>query len=286
MSAQADMKITHKVYIDDSGTMQYSPDQHYDAGVPRYFILAAAIVPIADLGFISRDIDNLKIAAFGTRHVEIKSNWLRLPEERRDHYLLPCKLNDEQLDEFVDRFYALINTANLRFCAAVIDKLAMQERYRHVWYPPTAAYEVVLQRVQMEMQSAPGIADISIDDVSGKTPKGTEYKTNLARHHRDLRKRGSTLQPITFPNVAGRLTFVSSAVVNLIQVADLCAYNVFRQHIDHGEYWDPGDSNPMIYDWLERMRAKFCCGPNGQVKGWGIAKLPSGEGKPHLKTQR
>jgi len=74
--------------------------------------------------------------------------------------------------------------------------------------------------------------------MTGATPKGNQYRTNLRRHHAQLKQTGSYLyRGIRFPHLRD-LRFVDSKRSELVQVADLVAYNVYRQFRDHGEAWE------------------------------------------------
>lgn len=268
---------THVVYIDDSGTKEYaSSPNDYGDGPSRYFVFGGVIVTIEEAGILSSKIIDLKLKYFGTDAVEIKSTWLRIPKERKKHYLDVYELNDEQLNEFSEHFYNAITTSDLLFIASVIDKIEMQQRYPVPWYPPAIAYELLLQRVEYEVQGK-GDYSVIIDDMTGKTPRGNEYKENLKKQHTRLKKVGSSLiNGLTFKCAPSRLKFVNSAYSHMIQVADIAAYNVYRQFVDHGADWE----NPKLrklptYQYFNRIGKKFRKGPDGTIQGFGIIKYPS-----------
>lgn len=151
----------------------------------------------------------------------------------------------------------------------------MQARYRSPYYPPATAYDAILCRVQKEVTQRDRIAVI-IDDTTGATPKGNHYKDLLNKQHSSLKQSGSRLwKGFVFPSI-GSLRFVNSANSHLIQVADLCAYNVYRQFIEYGPDWEkPGpDGKLPMYEHFERIHRKFRCGPKGIVQGYGLVKIP------------
>ena len=151
----------------------------------------------------------------------------------------------------------------------------MQERYPQPWYAPAVAYEILMQRVDREMRNE-GIVSVSIDDMTGATPKGNQYKENLKNHHEQLKNTGSRLYSgFTFKCVRGRLRFINSAHSHLIQVADIVAYNVYRQFTDHGEAWETNGIKVLpTYDHFSRLEGKFRTGPDGRVQGYGVVKFP------------
>jgi hypothetical protein len=61
----------------------------------------------------------------------------------------------------------------------------------------------------------------------------------------------------------------------LLQVADVVAYNVYRQFREYGEEWETRGL-PVLpsYEWFSRLLEKFRKGPNGRIQGFGVAKIP------------
>jgi hypothetical protein len=267
---------THVLYVDDSGTKEYTPPgKPYAANNSRHFVFGGALIATDEASRLSQKIGNQKTSIFGTAQVEIKSNWLRMPVERERRYLKPYALSEENLKTFVEGYYSLICESDLMLLAAVVDKVHMRDKYgENAWYPPAIAYEALLQRAQNALQGT-GEFSVVIDDMTGKTPAQNDYKENLKRQHARLKQRGSSLiQGFAFDALAGRPKFVSSES-NLVQVADIVAYNVMRQFRDHGEEWETrGLTNLPTYDWFRRICGKFRQGPNGRIQGYGVVKLP------------
>lgn len=269
---------THALYIDDSGTKEYAEDPaEYEGrrGNSRHFLFCGVLASVKAASDLAANIIELKNENFGTPEVEIKSTWLRNPETRSKKYLNPYAINDEQLTCFVDDYYDLIRAADVKLIAAIIDKKEMQEHYQRPFYPPATAYEMLLCRVQSDLANTDSVA-VLIDDTTGKTPKGSDYKTLLDIQHKALKQNGSKLwKGFTFPSL-GSQRFVNSAISHLVQVADVCAYCVYRQFIDHGDDWErPGiDGKLPMYPHFERIHTKFRCNADGVVQGYGLIKLP------------
>ena len=270
---------THIIYIDDSGTKEYADDPNeYDnsrSGKSRYFVFGGLLVTPLSASRLSNDIVHLKIGCFGTKDVEIKSHWVRRPEHREKRYLDRYNISERRFRQFIDDYYKLINETELSFLAGVVDKRHMQEKYSfNLWYAPAVAFEVLMQRVENELRNI-GNVTIVVDDMTGATPKGNQYRKNLINHHMQLRKHGSALmRGFNFTSL-GSLRFLNSAQSHLIQVADIAAYNVNRQFIDFGEEWETrGITELPTYSYLERIITKFRKDSNGRVQGYGIAKFP------------
>lgn len=272
------------LYIDDSGTKEYadSPSDYSTTGNSRYFVFGGVLITTAESGNLAGQIKNLKRRVFGTDAVEIKSNWIRIPKEREKRYNQRFGVDDAAIERFVHSLYSIITAADLRLFAAVVDKIHVQEDYSSPWYAPAISYEVLMQRVALEVKH-PDTVSVIIDDMTGATPKGNQYRKNLLAHHEQLRRSGSRLFPggrFDFAPVLPGIRFVDSAVSNLVQVSDIISYNVYRQFVLFGEKWETGEVTPdgrlnlPTYSWFDSIGEKFCQGPGGRVQGYGMVKFP------------
>lgn len=270
----------YQLFIDDSGNREYADDRVYEraGGKSRYFVYGAVLMEQRQASLFVTRLHELKTLIFGTTEPEVKCNWLRLPAERERRYLQRFNITDGQLTSFTNDYYRLINHAPLELIAAVVDKLHMQETYGpNAWYAPTAAYDALMQRAVQAVPQGSLLA-VTVDDISGRTPKQNEYKELLSKHHNQLLKRGSALQPaISFACLRGPARFINSQHSDLIQVADLAAYNVHRQFRDFGAEWetspDAGTRLPM-YSYFKTISGKFRTDVNGRIQGFGIVKFP------------
>ena len=268
---------THGLYLDDSGQKEFAPEGGtYGPGLSRYFVFGGFFVDFRAAEQLTQELKAAKIKAFSTPYVEVKSNWLRLPNERKKRYLDPFGLTESQLNVFVEDFYSAAFRSPIVLTACVVDKQHLTEDYQERrWYPPAAAYECVVQRVQNELGPTGRRFRVVMDDTSGKTPKSTNYADNLRKHHEQLKRTGCNFFSMRFDALVGELKLVDSKDSNLVQVADLVAYNVFRQFRDYGEEWETaGLSQLPTYDWFARMAGKFRRGPNGRIQGYGVVKFP------------
>jgi hypothetical protein len=266
---------THKLYVDDSGSKEYSDSKTYPAnqGKTPYFVYGGVLLTPSEAGEAHLRLRQLKRGTFGTDSVEIKSNWLRMPLERAERYIRRFGVSEDALTDFVDRVYALINSLDCKLIAAVVDKCAVQNTYVVPWPASGIAYEVLIQRAQMEMIERGGTVHVTVDNMTGATPKGNQYRRNLKIQHEKLRAHGSTLQPGMALDRIDGMAFTDSRADERIQLADLVAYAVYRQFINHGKEWDEKNPKLPLYDYLGRINTKFR-NHNGQVAGFGIAKFP------------
>jgi hypothetical protein len=272
---------THVLYVDDSGSKEYSPSGAYNSGNTRYFVFGGPLLELEQARRLSAKIRDMKKELFRNENVEIKSNWLRLENERTNRYLRRFGLSNEELARFVEKYYQAILDSDLVLISCVVDKVHMSEDYGdRAWYPPAAAYEMLLQRAHAEVEEYKSLGDgrcfsVVVDDMSGATPKGNQYRDNLRRHHGQLKKTGSTLwKGLSFERLRG-LRFVDSRQSELLQVADIVAYNVYRQFREYGEEWETlGLPKLPAYDWFLRILSKFRKGPDGRIQGFGVGKIP------------
>ena len=272
------MAQTHVLFIDDSGTKEYATSpQDYNIGGrgnSRYFLFCGVLVSMGTSGILTNEIIQAKLRCFADDTVEIKSNWLRIPLEQQRRYFEPYGITADRLSAFTEEYYEIINNADLMLIASIVDKLQMQEDYPNPWYAPAVAYETMLLRVQQELLPSQQVAVI-IDDTTGKTPKGNEYKKNLERQHNKLKKYGSALwKGKTFPSLTTQ-KFVNSQNSNLVQVADVCAYNVLRQFQMYGNEWEDSNCQKLpLFEYFAKIHTKFRQDNSGKIQGYGIIKMP------------
>ena len=277
MGSQADKPTSHALFLDDSGTKEYAPEgEEYRAANTRYFVFAGPLLHVDEARRLTTELRRLKKETFGRTDVELKSNWLRIDRERVRRYLDRHKVTEDQLREFVEQVYSAILAADLELVACVVDKQHMREKYGELaWYPPAAAYEPIIQRAQNWLDDGlGGDVMVVVDDMTGATPKGNQYRLNLTNHHSQLKKSGSRLWPgMKFPGLRS-LLFVDSRRSDLVQVADLVAYNVYRQFREYGEQWEQHLDSLPTYDWFRRIAAKFRRDSEGRIQGYGVVKIP------------
>lgn len=268
---------THKLFIDDSGNKEYSPDGRYvrrGGGRTPYFVFGGLLVTPAEAGFINRSMRDLKLRTFGDDDVEIKAHWLRRNAERNRRYLEPYSLEPEELTLFTEAIYDLLRGAVCKLVACVVDKAEVQHLYGDkAYYAPTIAYDCLLQRVQQEMMDCRGEVHVTVDAMTGATSAGNQHLYLLKRQHALLQSRGSTLlKGMSFDRVGG-IAFRDSKLDERLQLADLVAYAVYRQFVDYGADWED-DSKPLeLYDYLGRLAPKFR-NRDGRIQGYGIVKFP------------
>lgn len=274
---------THKLFVDDSGNKDYSPDGVYNpkGGRTPYFVFGGVLSTASEAGRIEQRMRALKLSTFGTANVEIKAHWLRRSDQRAKRYLVRFGLTEDELKEFSDAAYNLILDSDCKLIACVVDKAEVQQKYgERAYYAPAIAYDCLLQRAQQEMVACNGEVHVTIDSMTGATPSGNQHAMLLRRQHNQLQKRGSSLRRgMTFNRIGG-IAFRDSASDERLQLADLVSYAVYRQFVDHGSEWEDDSQTRLVtYEYLERLETKFR-NRNGRFQGYGLVKFPMNKRVP------
>jgi hypothetical protein len=269
-------RITHKFYVDDSGTKEYADDRAYSAkgdGKTPFFTYGGLLMPLSEELTLERELLALKRDCFKTTdRIEIKANWLRRKEQREKRYLRKYNIDEQRLTRFVNDVYTLILEANCQLIAAVVDKASVQARYKTPWYAPTISYECLSQRVQIEMDRKDGVAHVTVDTMDGATPGSNQYQDLLEKHHKSLVTNGSKLQAgMKIDRLAG-INFANSAYDERLQLADLVAYAVYRQFVDDPQCMRA--TGTPSYEYLARLLPRFANDGGAKVAGYGIAIFP------------
>jgi len=278
---------TYTAFIDDSGYKEYIDE--YDLWcvenpecMPRefwqrnYFVLAAVVAPNSVIPAVNKRMLDLKVKTFGDPTVEVKSTWLRLPRDRSEHYLKPYGITDEALDSFgasmTNVFSEFVD--DLKLCACVFDKHYYKDRENHD--PFCDACQVILERLQLNLPNGAScllVADQMEDGLSVTRGRNDELRSVYLNT-----RRMKNVYVQRFTKVKD-LRFRRSCDENLIQLADLAAYNVHRQFVDHGREWDdPSTQELRYYRYLKRIKPNLLK-YNGYVVGCGLCKLPNPSGR-------
>jgi len=263
------MPNTYLFYIDESGQREYGQTS-------RYFALCGLGVPVASWQLINNQVHALKLSYFGTPSVEIKSTWLRFPDSQAKRYLDPYGVTEAQMNEFAGRLYDdILDRPELVLFAAVIDKKQMASIYVVPQSPSSLAYRLLFERLQhfLENQDEIAYGVVIFDKITDASFRAKGYENLLSRQHLRYLTKGTDF--VKIDNIVEGLLFIPSEENNFIQLADLCAYNVFRQFKEQGTQWDSPTSDAWpLYQYFERIVDRFYIGPDKVLNGWGIKKFP------------
>ena len=158
---------------------------------------------------------------FELANCEVKSNWLRLPKERKKRSPFLHALGQDDLRRLTDIYSDQVAKRNVVIIASVIDKRYLhssitQERLHNI------AYEFLLERVQNYLKEYHWrhLGLIIMDDTDKK------LNQSIAMRHASFQRDGN--KNMGFPNIVEYPFFTRSELSNGVQLADQLAYNVYR----------------------------------------------------------
>ena len=276
------MENKHFFFIDDSGSKSwltpYSKDfvenapERNDQNIAfwrgNYFVLAGIHIASADMKEISDEVVSLKENFFKTKHVEIKSEWLRNPVKRRKHYLVPYGITEDKLVEFVTGWYGILKKykSKLQIQSFVLDKRYYGPKSR-VHTPLQILAEVTFDRIEKHPAKEAIIVfdQMDVEIRSEKNEQGDILK---------ISDKSVTIRSYfnTYTHVRPR--FEKSCNSIFLQMADTVAYNVYRQFVSFGDEWDEAKPDLPLYEYFERIVGNFYV-RNEQIAGYGIVKVPN-----------
>ena len=152
---------------------------------------------------------------------EVKSTWLRIPKRRAESAFLSA-LAIEEMKGLVNLYYQNIEKENVVCMSVAIDK-----RELHAHFDQTKlhlkAWELLCERIEQYMREKhrKHRAIIIVDDVS------PQENASLANKHAFFIE-GQTSANIPLRRIVEMPLFVRSELSEGVQLADLCAYNVYH----------------------------------------------------------
>lgn len=168
-------------------------------------------------GYMKRD----GLGSYELAECEVKSNWMRVPSERKKRSPFLSALRDEDMIRLTETYFRQVVERNMVILSCVIDK---RHLYDHITHETLhmKAYEFLLERIQHYMREyhRKHRALIVMDDTSEKLNRA------IAMKHASFQRAGN--RNMTFPAIVEYPFFTRSELSNGVQLADLLAYNVYR----------------------------------------------------------
>lgn len=233
-------------YIDEAGSRDPEPKD----GKHVYVLLAVGISEDNWKAF-DKDISNLKLELidylnnnekgdFNLADCEIKSNWLRNPENIRGKSPFLAALDGAARKRISELYFTQVTKSDAVIIACVIDKRSLSggtegEQMHEM------AYQFILERIQHYMRDnqREKNAAIVMDDT------GKNLNKIITLKHADYQREGN--RNMEFPAIIEYPFFVRSELSNGVQLADLLAYTVYHAFLH----------NKPDYEWLKRIQHRF-----------------------------
>jgi hypothetical protein len=223
-------------YIDESGSKDPATSGTRSDGSTftkdHLFVLTAVSLYEGNWKDFEREITNLKLEfsdnlkrRTGQRYdlpqCEVKSTWLRHPRQRAQHSPFLHALSDDERTRLSEAFYNQLQPRHMRIFSVVVDKRKLHDHVDgDILYKK--AYEILLERLERYLgefhDKHKGL--VIIDDVS------RQENRSLAAKHSYIQREGN--QSMRFRHIIEGPMFTDSALSTGIQLADLCAYNIYR----------------------------------------------------------
>lgn len=282
-------------FVDDSGSKEWETpyshsyverlparnDQNLNFWRRNYFVLAGIYVSSDIIKNLNSDINQIKLKYFKTKHVEIKSVWLRNPDKRKKYYTDPYSVTDDDLLRFTEEWYSLFQKYPLLSLQAfVLDKMYFG-RQRLRCTPLQKLTQVLFDRVELNPKKH---CEIIFDQMDREIKTEKHLAGQILKISRKEINLGSFYTKYTHRQVR----FESSKHSNLLQLADTVAYNVYRQFVCFGDQWHNRKIHRLpTYPFFEKIENNFYCNVSSKkVAGYGIVVVPSPEKIPWRKASK
>ncbi len=275
------------LFIDDSGSKDwktpYSRDfvdnppirnsDNRSFWQDNYFVLAGIHVSSDTMSELNPIIDKAKNKYFGTKHVELHSASLRFPSKRKKQYIDKFGISEEKLSEFVNDFwYKLFEEYPLQSIAIVVDKRYYKNPRFIEKTPLDIAAVTLFDRTEMHPNSKCRIVFDQMDKhIKART--GSQGKV-LQLSNTKIELNGK--QSKKYHHIS--VDFDNSTNSNFLQLADMVAYNVWRQFVDYGDEWDihsPEGEHRILptYPYFDKISSSFYT-KDARLSGIGLIKVP------------
>lgn len=223
-------------YIDESGSRDPAVKATREDGTviekDHLYVLCAVALYEKKWGHFERAITNVKLefldnlrrrnqVALNFSDCEVKSTWLRIPKERKTHSQFLDLLTEQERTKIADTYYQQIADQHMIVFAVVIDKRCLRE-HMTAELVHKKAYELLLERIENYLREYHGnhLGVIVIDDTQRQLNRAVALK------HAYFQREGNA--NVRFRHIVEYPFFTESTLSNGIQLADLCAYNVYR----------------------------------------------------------
>ncbi|MBA7668221.1 hypothetical protein ES703_76330 [subsurface metagenome] len=275
--------ISYKTFIDDSGKKEYMdpynfsnvrrPDEkNRQFWLDNYFVLAALVINNKNIQKINRYVIDLKLETFNTPFVEIKSDWLRNPNQRKKHYIEKYNITEEELDNFgwkISNVFPKFQK-DIKLIGVVFDKRYYKNRKENDPFCKTA--QVLFERIEYFINRLKSYTILVVDQMEGSLSAMRGRNKELI----DVLLNEKKMEP-TFVEKYARIkniNFRRSRDENFLQLVDLAAYNILRQFVDYGREWEDESIKQLnAYKYFSVISKNFV-EKNRIIRGIGLCKLP------------
>jgi hypothetical protein len=266
--------VRYFAFIDESGKKEYlhpydarhihHPDpKNKEFWRDNYLAVVSLLIPEEHVPDIARTVIETKKWYFNTTSVEVKSSWLRFPYQRKKRYCQPFSIGEDEVKAFGGEMLSLFSRFQneITIVACVFDKRYYRNRDKND--PFLCSMQVVFERIEYVMQEKNANCTLIIDQLEDSLAINTGRNGELFEVFVGIRRSGR--QFVRNYYHIDKIEFRKSKDDHLLQLADLAAYNVFRQFVDFGLQWEIGISL-SLYEGFKTILKNFRT-KNGELRG-------------------
>lgn len=238
-------------YVDESGTLDPRIKTEDGKDKEHIYVLTACGLWEGNwhnfymelIAYKQRKIRELKARGIllNIEDCEVKSTHLRIPKERMKNKFLK-HLTIPELTELQELYYSCLEKYNFLLCSAVIDKRYLESHYDRTKLH-RKAWELLCERVVTYI----GIHHHRNRVLFVKDDISPQENADLARKHSYMLSKGTSAH-VSLKRITEMPLFTKSNMNEGLQLADLCAYNVYRAF----RYED------LEYPFFQKMLPYFC----------------------------
>ncbi len=235
------------MYVDDSGAAD-----HKDKS--EQYILSGVIVHKDNVKNMKNAVNQYKTDHFIDDYIDAEIHTHDIFKSREEF----TRITLETKYQLLNNLYNTVSNLDITTISVIINKKLLKEQYP-TWKVFNTAWTYLIERFDKHIECGDHANEGGIVKIDKSTSK---QQADVFKIVNELRKEGSYWQNVN--HIIQEPTFVNSAGVEGVQVADAIAYCTFRNKTGSTKfkpYWD------KIYD-------KFRKGSDGRVSGYGIKEFP------------
>lgn len=235
------------MYVDDSGSSNYKDKS-------KHYILSGVIVHEDGIKDLKNAVNQYKLGNFTGEYIDAEIHTHDIFKSRRKF----TNITLEEKYHLLDKLYDTVNQMNITTISVIIHKELLKKQYPK-WRVFNTAWTYLVERYDKYIEWSNSASEGGIIKIDKSTDR---QQSDAFKIVNELRKKGSYWQDVNHINKDP--TFVNSAAVEGVQVADTIAYCTYR-YKTHSTKFQP---------YWDKIYGKFRKGKNGLVDGYGIKEFP------------
>ena len=235
------------MYVDDSGSANYKDKS-------KQYILSGVIVHKDSIKDMKNAVNQYKIDNFIDEYIDAEIHTHDIFKSREEF----TNITLETKYQLLNKLYETVANMDITTISVIINKELLKSQYP-TWKVFNIAWTYLVERYDKYIEWSDKVDEGGIIKIDKSTSK---QQADAFKIVNELRKEGTYWQNVN--HIIQVPTFVNSAAVEGVQVADAIAYCTYRYKTDSTKfepYWN------KIYN-------KFRKGKNDMINGYGIKEFP------------